>query len=139
MLVDLAIQIRKRRIKAFPCPPISVPNKKSLEVVEDSAVTVARPRQVLSIEWLIEMVFVGKTLFSMEIKLLCLLPSLCYHKRNKSLVHRKKTVLITKILFWLISLFLFFLFSIKIYVKMMLNLLSVLGCRILLLMISHGY
>lgn len=63
MLLDLAIQISKRRIKAFPCPHISVPKIKSLEVVEDSTVAVARARQVLSIEQSIEIVFVGKMLF----------------------------------------------------------------------------
>lgn len=65
MLLDLAIQISKRKIKAFPCLRISVPKIKSLEVVEDSPVAIARARWVLSIEQLVEKLFVGKTLFSM--------------------------------------------------------------------------
>lgn len=62
--MDLAIQISKTRIKAFACFHSSVPKIKSLAVVEGSTVAVARARQVLSIEQLMEMVFVGKMLFS---------------------------------------------------------------------------
>lgn len=56
MLLDVAIQISNTRIKAFTCPHISIPKIKSLEVMEDSTVAVARARQVLSIEQLMEMV-----------------------------------------------------------------------------------
>lgn len=64
MLLVLAIQISKTGIKAFPCPHISVPKTKSLEVVKDSTVAVARAKQMLSTEQLIEIVFVDKMVFS---------------------------------------------------------------------------
>lgn len=138
VFLDLAIQISKIGIKAFSCPHISVPKTKSLEVVKDLTVAIARAKQVLSTEQLIEIVFVDKLVFSKWIKLLYILLSLCYHKRNKCLMHRKKTILRTNTFVLFYFPLSFFLFSIKIYMRMMLNLLSVLGCRSPLLMITHG-
>lgn len=117
---SISVRIFKLRVWAVPCPwiwegrEVNKNRNFSLPLYQCSEGKIIRGGLILScghsrgctdaFPRALDRNGVGKMLFSKWIKFLHLLPSLCCHKRNKCLVHRKKIFLLRKTWFCFIYL-----------------------------------